>query len=128
MASWAGYVLLSKPTVLSMADWRTVLLALYQVLEHHQDADQPSGRLHYRLSNDNTAVLLQADFDTGELTVAQLAGFIRTALNNKYTLAQVKTALANNVTLFSSGQGRAISAQAVRDYLAANAVAWEGAA
>jgi hypothetical protein len=122
---WPGYCLLQKPAAITMAEWRTVLVALYRVLERHSDAPQPSGRLHYRVSLDGTAVLVQADFDTGDLTINGIAAYIKATLGSAYTLTQIRNALANHITVFGDGKSRALSASETRAYLAANAAVWE---
>ena len=115
--NYFGYVLLTKPAAITMAEWRTVLLALYPALNVNPDHPNPSHRLHYRLSLDNTRVIIQADFSDSDLTIDSLARTIRAALGNRYTLAQVKAALANNVQRMDHA--------AITAYLAASRADWE---
>lgn len=128
MGTWEGYALLKKPTILSMADWRTVLVALWRLLGKADDDPMPSRRLHYRLNNAGDAVIVQATFDIADLDpndLTRLCKYISNALGGKYTPAQVRTALQNNVTVWQLNKPRLVSGDAARAYLAANAAEWE---
>ncbi len=114
------YCILTKPSALSMQDWATVLKSLQQVLAKRADSPQPVERLHWRFSLDKTALLLHGIVDTADVDavdLTRLAGYVRTALDNKYTVSQTKTALANNVKVMSHAE--------VLAYLSQNRAAWE---
>ncbi len=123
--SWHGYALLVKPSVLSMQDWRTVLLALYRVLDGSSDDLMPSRRLHYRLSSDNMKVIVEACFEAGNLGLDRLAQYLSSALDGKYTPAQCLAGLKDNVEIFRPNEPRMLSGDAARAYLAANKAEWE---
>jgi hypothetical protein len=111
-----------------MADWQTVLLALYRILGKRDDSDMPSDKLHWRFSNDKTKIIIQAHFDELDLdptNLTRLCKYISDALGGKYTPAQVKTALVNNVTVWQLNKPRMVSGEAARAYLKANAGEWE---
>jgi len=130
MGTWSGYILLQKPAILPAADWQTVLIALRAILGKRDDSDMPSERLHYRLSNDKSKVLIQATFDEDDLVPGdktRLAKYVSNALAGKYTPTQCATALANNVTIYQPRKGREIGAAEVQAWLAANAAEWETA-
>jgi hypothetical protein len=112
-----AYVLIAKPTALTMAEWRNVLTRYYTALNRYVDHHQPSARLHYRLSLDNTAVILQAEFDDGDITLDKVASITKNVLGSKYTLTQIKNGLTNNIKVMSWAE--------VTAYLAANRAEWE---
>ncbi len=114
------FVVLSKPPALSMANWQKALARLYQVLDRRMGAAQPCDRLHYRLSIDGARVLMHAQFDAADVTMDGVADQIQRALAPAYTLAQVRTALANNLEVMSHAEALA--------YIAANRAEWETAA
>jgi len=128
MANWHGYILLEKPAALTMAQWRDVLTALYPIFNTSPDDAQPANRLHYRLSLDNTKALIEATFDTTDLDIHdlnRLAKYISDALAGAYTPAQVRTAMATHITLWRLNEPWALSGNAARAYLAANAAQWQ---
>lgn len=122
MAIWDGYILLKKPALITMAQWRAVLLAIYPYLNRAASSNRPYERLHYRLSPDSTQVVIQASFERDNLNVTALAPVIRVALNNAYTVNQIKTAMQNNITVWPGDDWRDASQQA-RDYMRVNG--WE---
>jgi len=128
MTNWHGYILLEKPAALTMPQWADVLTALYPIFNKSSDHQQPANRLHYRLSLDNTKVLIEATFHIADLDIQdlnRLAKYIATALGGAYTPAQVRTAMANHITLWRVNQAWALSGDDARAHLAANSAQWE---
>ncbi len=113
------YLLLTKPTALTAEQWQAVLDRLQRVLDRVPDAAQPSDRMHWRLSADGNSVVLQASFDPETIKLASIAAYNSSAVDGKYTPAQIRTALANRV--------RVLDEDGVRAYLAANRARWEAA-
>jgi len=111
-----------------MAQWRTVLLALYRVLNHQPAHPQPAHRLHYRLSSDETQVIVEAEFDRADVDVedlARLPAYISNALDGAFTPAQVRDAMRNRVTVWGSGRPWMQSGDACRQYLAEHCAEWQ---
>jgi len=128
MANWHGYVLLKKPAALSADEWLKVLLALKKRLGKADDDPQPARRLHWRLSADNSVVLIEAVFDTADLDATdtkRLCKYISEALDGKYTPLQVRTALQNNVTVFGKDRPWLESRATAVAAISAEKATWE---
>jgi len=125
---WHGYVLIERPAALTAGQWRTVLLALYRVLNRRADHPLPSHRLHYRLSLDRNAVILEADFEDQDLDVEdlqRLPRYVSEALDGAFTPAQCRQGLRGHVTLFGARRPWSESLSGVHGYLRANGAEWE---
>jgi hypothetical protein len=121
------YVLLEKPPALSEAEWRTVLQALVRVLGQRGASSMPAKRAHYALSLDGSKVLLEGVFDLADLDpddLTRLCKYVSTALDNKYTPAQVREGLRDRVTVFQGATWRDRGA-AARARMRAEREEWE---
>lgn len=126
MSLQQGYILLTKPAVLTGPEWTTVLVSLRGLLGKDDQASNPVRRLHYRLSLDGTQVIIEAVFDSADLDptdLTRLCKYISDSLAGKYTPTQVRTALNNKVTVWNGSY--VASGDAARAYLAANSANWE---
>lgn len=122
------YVLLEKPPALTGAEWRTVLVALARVLDKRGESSMPAKRLHSRLSQDGSRVLLEGVFDLADLDaedLTRLCKYISVALGGKYTPVQVRDGLRGRVTVFGGATWLSRGA-AARARLAAEGSEWEG--
>ncbi len=125
MAIWHGYILLEKPAVLTLGEWRTALVALRAAWNRVPDDPQPARRLHWRLSVDQTKIIMEASFDTEVVNIGNAATVINGALP-QYTVAQITTSLQNNLTLWRVGKDRALSLNEALAYVDADRTAWNG--
>lgn len=128
MAVWRGYVLLQKHPALTGAEWRAVLEALRQVLNHTSQAPWPAWKLHYRLSLDQTQIIFEAAFNRDDLDIQnlnRLAKYISQAVP-RFTPAQIAAAMRDLWLLFGGLNATyEESALAARAFIAANRADWE---
>jgi len=103
------YVLLDKPAMLTLAEWRTVVEALVGVLDRRGASSMPAKRVHYAASKDQTKILLEGIFDLADLDpqdVTRLCRYISEALDGKYTPEQVRQGVLGHVTVYAGATWR----------------------
>jgi hypothetical protein len=120
MARWHGYILVSDlPLRWTQTQRRTAWESL-RGLGTQIDV-QPARMNHVRERLDGRALIVEADFDTGEITRDSVAATVANAQGTKPATVTARL----TVRVFAPGQSWAASRAATQSYLRDRAAAWE---
>ena len=126
MTQWHGYILIEQPKALTEKQWADVLAGLFGYWNTTPKAEAQWIRLATRYSLKGDKCIVESNFDPRDLDTADVARLPKYAADTAKTVtaAQMTDLFRGKVTVFAAGMDREKSAQACRDYLAANSAEW----